>query len=1211
MGEMIPRRLALLLCLFLSPHPDQLSAADIAPAPRPKTENSLVDEPSVALKKFTVAPGLKVDLFAAEPDVRNPVALSIDEFGRVFVVESDRRRSSVFDIRGHKDWLDADLSFRTIRERADFLRQQVSPTNPVVIKRLTGGGRGLFEDFNRDGVIDWHDLEVQSERIRLLEDTDGNGRADRVSLFADGFTNLIAGVAAGVLAERGEIWFACIPDLWRLSFADRTVKLAIPSPVPLSYETPRNKLLSGFGVHIAFGGHDMHGLIFGPDGKLYWSIADRGTDTNLFARIKNPIPGLTPELLADSGCIFRANPDGTDFEVMAWGLRNPQELAFDEFGNLFTADNNGDGGDKARWHYVVEGSDFGWHIGWQWLEAKAYQPKMGAWNGERLWHLRESNTAAWLLPPLAHIGHGPAGLVYNPGTGLPAQFDHHFFLCDFPGHVLMWTNVADGASFKVGPVRNFFGDLGPTDVAFHPNGGVLVTDWFKTFDKTDKGRIYRIHDPATDGSAAVQETRKLLAGGLTAKIQEMRGRITASSNLPTGEQIELGEQLAEEAAAFFEHQDLRVRMAALHQFTSSDAQRWSPFPAFIYWRDSRTRVRRAADRPLPCIYALWSQAAQLKNEPPRHPLDARGGREIPFRFLHQDPNAEVRFGYANLVGECADESPERNGLQTLLKDPSPRVRMAAATALGKWAERTRRQWGADASTLLKSQAPTASLIEFLRLNDDKDLYLRHAAVVALSRIADTNALLATVTNNAPHAVRMGILLTLRRLGSAEVSRFLLDSAPDIVLEAARAIYDAPIESALPTLAAWQGNPGSGGSYDSELTHFLLRRVLNANFRLGGESHARALGAFAAQTNVPPATRLEALELLEQWRQPSKRDAILGTWRPLPSRSAEPAAEALRPALASLLRNDRAEIKLAAWRAARALQLPEAEPFSLFSDPAQSGELRLEALKTLVQEKDPRLPAALQLAITDRDETIRVEATRLQGGRVDLIQIGRVLESGTIAEKQAALSVLATTRVPGGVDLLGRQLEQVLESRLPKELLLDVLEAAAQHSSLRDRLSRYTNSLPKNDPLAAWRPVLYGGQASAGRATFYDNQQVACFRCHKLKGEGGEVGPELTGLAGKRGRDYLLESIVFPNNSIAAGFESSLLTLKNGAEYAGLIKSETATELELNSPEDGLLKLKKADIAERRRGLSAMPEELITILTPRELRDLIEFLASEK
>ena len=104
---------------------------------------------------------------------------------------------------------------------------------------------------------------------------------------------------------------------------------------------------------------------------------------------------------------------------------------------------------------------------------------------------------------------------------------------------------------------------------------------------------------------------------------------------------------------------------------------------------------------------------------------------------------------------------------------------------------------------------------------------------------------------------------------------------------------------------------------------------------------------------------------------------------------------------------------------------------------------------------------------------------------------------------------------------------------------------------------------------------------------------------------------MTGLTAKHGREFLLESIVFPNKSIAAGFESSLITMKNGIEYAGLVKSESATELEFSSPEDGLLKLKKADIAERRRGLSAMPEELVTLLTHRELRDLIEFLASEK
>ena len=105
-----------------------LWSADVAPGANDKKQNSLIDAPEVAIRKFTVAPGLKVDLFAAEPDVRNPVALSIDEHGRVFVVESDRRRSSVFDIRGHKDWLESDFSFRTVQDRINFLKQQVSPS---------------------------------------------------------------------------------------------------------------------------------------------------------------------------------------------------------------------------------------------------------------------------------------------------------------------------------------------------------------------------------------------------------------------------------------------------------------------------------------------------------------------------------------------------------------------------------------------------------------------------------------------------------------------------------------------------------------------------------------------------------------------------------------------------------------------------------------------------------------------------------------------------------------------------------------------------------------------------------------------------------------------------------------------------------------------------------------------------------------------------
>jgi quinoprotein glucose dehydrogenase len=119
------------------------------------------------------------------------------------------------------------------------------------------------------------------------------------------------------------------------------------------------------------------------------------------------------------------------------------------------------------------------------------------------------------------------------------------------------------------------------------------------------------------------------------------------------------------------------------------------------------------------------------------------------------------------------------------------------------------------------------------------------------------------------------------------------------------------------------------------------------------------------------------------------------------------------------------------------------------------------------------------------------------------------------------------------------------------------------------------------------------------------------RCHKFNGEGGEVGPELTGIGSRQDRQYLLESIVFPNKHIAQGFESVVVTLKNTTSYAGVLKSETPQILEINSPEDGLIQVKKAEIKLRERGLSAMPEELRQVLTKQDLRDLVEFLSTSK
>ncbi|MFM7553960.1 MAG: heme-binding protein, partial [Verrucomicrobiota bacterium] len=122
-------------------------------------------------------------------------------------------------------------------------------------------------------------------------------------------------------------------------------------------------------------------------------------------------------------------------------------------------------------------------------------------------------------------------------------------------------------------------------------------------------------------------------------------------------------------------------------------------------------------------------------------------------------------------------------------------------------------------------------------------------------------------------------------------------------------------------------------------------------------------------------------------------------------------------------------------------------------------------------------------------------------------------------------------------------------------------------------------------------------------------EVSCVRCHKVQGEGGEVGPELTGLGKKNGRAYLLTSILYPNAGIAAGFENVLVTLKGGQSHAGVIKSESATELVINSAEDGLVTVKKSEITAREKGLSGMPECFGDLLSKQDLRNLLEYLAT--
>jgi quinoprotein glucose dehydrogenase len=1061
-------------------------------------------EAALAARTIQVPDGLRVDLFAAEPMLANPVCFCTDNRGRFYVAETFRLLDGVSDDREHMEWLDDDLACRTVAERVAVMKKYLGPR-----------------------AADW---AVEHERVRLIEDTKGQGRADRSTVFADGFHGLEDGIGAGLVARDGGVWYTCIPNLWLLRDSHGTGRADV-----------RRALQHGYGVHTSFVGHDLHGLCFGPDGKLYFSIGDRGLN------VRTPDRTVS---LPDTGAVLRCNPDGSELELVHTGLRNPQELAFDQYGNLFTGDNNADHGDKARWVHVVEGGDSGWRIGYQYMNRPT---ALGPWNAEKLWQTRWEGQAAYLLPPVAHLADGPAGLAYYPGTGqLPERYREHFFLCDFRGSsgqsgIHAFAVKPRGASFEMIDAHRAIWSVLATDVEFGSDGALYVLDWVEGWKKTGKGRIYKVHDPKRAADPVVREVQRLLAEGMAQRSTDELARLLA-------------------------HADMRIRQAA--QFALAERGKAA--------LDTLAEVARPGHPQLARLHAIWGLG-----QVGRKVLEAHR----PLFALLRDSDAEVRAQAARVVGD-AREAAAYEPLRTLLADPQPRVQFFAALALAK----------------LSRKEAVAPVVEMLRRNADRDAYLRHAGVMALVGAGDREALRSLARDPAA-AVRLAVLLVYRRLESPDVAQFLDDPEPRLVLEAARAIYDVPIADALPRLAALVTRP--------QLSEPLAYRVLNANFRLGGTVQAAALARFAARADVSDTLRVEALQELADWRQPSGRDRVVGLWRPLAAREVRVAADALQPYLPVLFRAPDSVREEAARTAAR-LGIREASPqlWACVTDPQSRPAVRVEALKALEHLHDGRLADGVKRALDDRDVAVRTEAQRILAAldpAAAIPHLAQVLDHGSVAERQGALAILGGSEAKAADALLDRWLERLRAGRVAVEIQLDLLEAVGHRSEprLKEELARYEAARAGGGTRERYREVLAGGDAKAGRKLFFEKSETNCLRCHKVHASGGDVGPDLAGIGSRQDRPYLLEAIVEPNKEIAKGYETTVLLTSTGQVYSGIIKSEDERALVLITAEGKLLHVRKDQIEERQRGKSAMPEDLIKSLSKRELRDLIEYLASLK
>jgi quinoprotein glucose dehydrogenase len=989
---------------------------------------------------------------------------------------------------------------------------------------------------------------VQSDKIHLLKDLDGDGRADVSMVYAEGFNSITAGVAAGVLYHNGEVYATVTPDLWELKDTDGDDKA-----------DQRRSLSTGYGVHIAYGGHDMHGLCMGPDGRLYWTIADMGmnVETDGAKRLAYP----------NEGCVLRCNLDGSEVEVIMHGLRNPQELAFDAYGNLFTLDNDGDMGDRERWMHVVDGGDGGWRNFWQ------YQHDQRTWIDENLWKPAHAGQAAYILPAVANVSDGPCGLTFNPGTGLSPRYYNYFFSAHFTGFqagssVRAYQLETSGASFRLAKDEMFINRLVATDVEFGPDGSLFVTDWVGGWDVHDKGRIYQIHHPDHLASDLVLNTKQILETGF--------------QNLTSDELL-----------ALLGHADRRVRQGAQFALAAQGGA--------IIEKLSDTALK--SNNQFSRIHSIWAigQIARAgKGETLTHLLP-----------LLKDADSEILAQAANVLGDAGYPDAYQPFIN-LLEHENLRIRFFAAMGLGK----------------IGNRAALPSIYTLLEANRNQDLYLRHAGIMALVRLNDYSSLRAVqkLSLQASPAIQMAGVIAVRKLvESGELSGrelvLLLRNIKDkeVLAEIVRTIHDVADEK-------WHYLLTGNSSLFAEADP-IAKRVLNATYRSTDSKHVTALAQFSLQENASRDLRIEALKLLGSWMKPDPQNRITGEWQPIPERPIDSLRNAFRSIQVAILKDTDTELKALGVELCGILELRESEfqLNDLFSNPDEGVSVRVAALNALSHLKSDMLQASVSQAISSNEPALKRAGISLlvsMDPATSMPTVEQMLTYGSIDDQQEALNLLSRMKTPRADRMLVQWMNNLLNDGIQNGIRLETVAAAEsrkENPELNQLLGKYRTYL-ESDSWNQFKGALEGGNIARGEVVFFNKPEAQCIRCHQVNGRGGTMGPQLADISQRLDRQQILESILFPNKAIAEGFETSLITMKNGTVYQGRIFEETDSQLVVETfPDDEELafsgRLPKAvkqildvnQIESRSRALSSMPEGIAELLSISDLRDLVEFL----
>ena len=375
---------------------------------------------------------LELTLFASEPMMTNPTNMDIDDRGRIWITEA--------------------YNYRT----------QLNPKNPT---------------------------KAEGDRILILEDTDGDGKADKSTVFYQG-TDINS--ALGIAVFGNKIFVSVSPNVF--VFTDEN-----GDDVPDSKEV----LLTGVGgvQH----DHGMHAFTFAPDGKLYFNYGNegkglhKGDGSPILDPMGRPINSDTAPY--QEGMVFRCDPDGSNVEILGWNFRNNYEVAVDSYGRMWQSDNDDDGNRSTRINFVMDYGNYGFKDEITKTDWRTRRINMEDSVWQQHWHLNDPGVVPNLVQTYAG---SPTGILVYEGKLLPVEYQNQVIHADAgPNVIRMYPVGISGAGFTgvAKPILdgnkrdNWFR---PSDVTVAPDGSIFISDWYDpgvgghAVGDLDKGRVYRL-----------------------------------------------------------------------------------------------------------------------------------------------------------------------------------------------------------------------------------------------------------------------------------------------------------------------------------------------------------------------------------------------------------------------------------------------------------------------------------------------------------------------------------------------------------------------------------------------------------------------------------------------------------------------------------------------------------------------------------------------